>query len=427
MASWGEFLAELGFARAEVLEGQVRWWLTALRTRRPGLVVADYAPCAMLAARIAGVPALVAGNGFGAPPAELERFPDLFPDRRQRIFDEAELVETVNRTLAPLGLPLLGCFPEVYRCAGSLITDVPLLDPYASTRAEPPIPPAPALGAHRDPEAREVFTYLSADELAEAPVMSALLDCPFPVRAFLPSAREDQKARLRAAGVIVEPGPVAPSLIAARSRLILCSAQRGTAAIALSAGLPLVMLPQHFEQRFNAMRIEVAGTGRALSRPERMAGGLAAALATVYADEAMQARARDLAGELAGFFGQDAGDMMRRRIAAACGGPIPPRIEDPRDRPVFPPTPLTTIRKLTDRFAETEDESGVTLLRLETGDFYRLSGAGLAIWRLIETQRDQAEISEALCARYEVSRAACAVAVAEFVAEMEGAGFIGQD
>ncbi len=67
-ATWGEFMGDLGFRDPAFLATQIGWWRETMRTRRISLVIADYAPCALLAARSWGIPCAGIGTGYGLPP-----------------------------------------------------------------------------------------------------------------------------------------------------------------------------------------------------------------------------------------------------------------------------------------------------------------------------------------------------------------------
>lgn len=66
--SWPELLLSLGYADAAQLTGAVRAWVSILVHLKPDVVLADYAPALMAAARVVGVPCLEVGSGFCVPP-----------------------------------------------------------------------------------------------------------------------------------------------------------------------------------------------------------------------------------------------------------------------------------------------------------------------------------------------------------------------
>src|SRR5690606_31469924 len=67
--SYAELLLRCGYRDTEALAALIEAWLQLLRTVRAELVVVDHAPTALLAARVAAIPAAVTGTGFVAPPA----------------------------------------------------------------------------------------------------------------------------------------------------------------------------------------------------------------------------------------------------------------------------------------------------------------------------------------------------------------------
>lgn len=82
------------------------------------------------------------------------------------------------------------------------------------------------------------------------------------------------------------------------------------------------------------------------------------------------------------------------------------------------------IRKATASFAETELDDEVVLMNIDTGRFFALKGTGLAIWQLIDGERDLAAIGAAMTDRYEVDAAICAADVERLIEQMSDAGFV---
>ena len=75
IGNWAEWLAVLGFASQEFLATQIEWWVRTIQARCSGLVVAEFAPCAMLAARALSVPVISIGQGHSTPPAGMAAYP----------------------------------------------------------------------------------------------------------------------------------------------------------------------------------------------------------------------------------------------------------------------------------------------------------------------------------------------------------------
>lgn len=78
-------------------------------------------------------------------------------------------------------------------------------------------------------------------------------------------------------------------------RVAVVSGALGTLAAALAAGVPVVVLPQLFDQPWHGARAEDLGVGVMVRRPRQVA----AAVARIEADPSYRERARDLAARLA--------------------------------------------------------------------------------------------------------------------------------
>lgn len=315
-STWGEYLGDLGFRDHEFLSRQIGWWQEVIRARRISLVIGDFAPCALLAARGLGVPAAAAGIGYTIPPPGTEEFPVFIPDYAERIHDEAQMTECVNRAAMPLGVPEIRRLPDIYACEAQLIRTIPLLDPYFDSRQDPLIPPRIEVGAHEFDDREEIFVYFSTTEGSNPALIEALPGLGVPVRIFAPVLDAEVSAHLESCGVMVERAPVPPVAICRKSRLMLNSAQHGTLCLGLAAGIPCVALPQQLEQSYNALAGARRGVVREIARNEQTAEQMRSIILECYHDEAMHRAARELARELLPFLFRSPRRMIRRRIDA---------------------------------------------------------------------------------------------------------------
>ncbi len=320
-ATWGEFLGDVGFRDEAFLKRQIAWWQEVIRVRGISLVVGDFAPCALMAARGLGVPAVAIGVGYSCPPPEMAEFPVFLPNHATLIYDEAETVAIVNRAATPLGVPEIDRLPAVYACDDQLARTLPMLDPYDGRRTRELLPPVADLPArisagHGD----EIFVYFSTSERDSPALMEAVEDLGAPTRMFMPGVSDELAVRFTAKGVMLERAPVPVDEIARRTRLMLNASQHGILCLGLGAGLPQVSVPQHLEQLFHARRAEAAGVLRVATREERgEPGAFRAAVRAALDDEAMAARARTLAEELRPLLIRDARALIRQRILAVTG------------------------------------------------------------------------------------------------------------
>ena len=318
-ATWGEFLGDTGFLDPLFLATQVKWWQEVLAGRAIDMVVADYAPCALLAAQSMGIAAVIVGTGYGIPPQGLERFPVFLPEHDLCLYDEAEMVATINSALVPLGVPALVHLSDVYRRSHELVRTLDILDPYRGLRTLPLMPPVADVARPAATPGDEVFVYFSTTELQDAGVVEAVTTLGLPVRAFCPGITPDLAARFVAAGIKLENRPVPVEQMAERSRLMVHSGQHGILCLGLAAGLPQVAIPQHLEQLYHARGCEKEGTGRVVESADRAPDRLRNIIRETYANDGMRRRATDTAHRLRDQFAVDPAALIRERLLPLLG------------------------------------------------------------------------------------------------------------
>ncbi|WP_077038235.1 glycosyltransferase [Pelomonas sp. KK5] len=270
-----EILLAFGYLEAGALSGLVDGWRALFGELKPDLVVADYAPTAVLAARSLGLRTASIGIGFYLPP----RTPDLPPLRDwepippERLRGaQRRMLEVANAVLAqhgaaPLALPadlLLGDRP--------LLCTWPELDHYG--RSEPtggqwygPSFLADGGGAGEAPRWPEgsgpkVFAYLKADHPDHAALLKALAEAGCRTLCYLPEVAAGGPPPLKHPTLRYAGGPVSlGEVFADGCALCVCHGGEATLAQALLAGVPLLLLPMHAEQFLISRRVEQAGCG----------------------------------------------------------------------------------------------------------------------------------------------------------------------
>lgn len=314
-ASWAEWLLDCGFADGVKMARRVGWWLDTLERRQTTLLIGDYAPCALMAARIANIPALAIGTGYGIPPANLTSFPAFLAEYAEREADEAALTHGLNHALGPLGLPTLSHLPQIYHRSGEIIRTLDLLDPYRGRRTAPYLPPVADYAGVADGQGGEVFCYFSTTELAQPGLVEGLETCGLPLRGYLPGASDDLRARLAASGMVIETAPLPITEIGRTARMICNSGQHGMVCLGLAAGLPQICFPQHLEQLFTARCAQQAGVARVVWPRSASSDSIRATLQAAWEDSSALASAQALAHALAPGFTHDDSTMLRAAIA----------------------------------------------------------------------------------------------------------------
>ncbi|UJW85189.1 hypothetical protein [Devosia sp. SL43] len=313
-ATWGEFLGDLNFGDPQFLITQVGWWLTTIKARQSNLLVGDFSPVALLAARLAGIAAVAVGTGYSVPPADMDTFPVLIPEFATRIYDEATLVKTVNAALGHFGGLPLSRLPDIYAQALSMPRTIAALDPYVGLRSEMPLPPLNTALPRLEGGGDEIFIYFSTSERDDAELMAAILSLDVPVRIYMPGITVELASQLAAAGHVVERAAVAAEDIGRRSRLMLHAGQHGSLCLGLGLGLVQIAFPQHLEQLCHARAAEALGTVDIIEKNRLDSDGIRAAILRAYHDADRQQLARAVSDRLYPSLFGDIHALVRERI-----------------------------------------------------------------------------------------------------------------
>lgn len=304
-ATWGDYLAACGLTSPEIVRAHLRWWRRKIIQTDASILVADYAPLALWAAK--GLKAegwaieiLSVGTGYGLPPARMTQFPQLLPDFGRRAITEEQVLVVLNTVAVSEGLEPLQLFPAIGQADRELAFTFDHLDPYSNWReaGERFVPVLSPLSPLSSDSGTELFIYFSRRELDDPALIEAIEGLPVRRRGYFPGAPTETLDRLRKAGVLVETGPLPMSEIAARTRLVLSAGQHGLHCMAALAGLPHVAVPQHLEQVFNCRRSETRGGARHVPLDTQTRDAINDAVLDAWSDSALQAAARTVAVEL---------------------------------------------------------------------------------------------------------------------------------
>lgn len=85
---------------------------------------------------------------------------------------------------------------------------------------------------------------------------------------------------------------------------------------------------------------------------------------------------------------------------------------------------MSAIQKCPSAFIETDVDDEVVIVSLDGGQFFSLQDTGLAIWKLIDGQRDRGAILARLSAEYDASTDILTEGLDAFLEQVSAAGFI---
>ncbi len=292
-ATMGDILARLGFEDSNLTASVIAGWDRLLGVIRPDLVIAEYGPFLLTAAR-GRVPTISVGTAFSAPPPELDRFPNF--SGGAVAYPEERALAAVNEALRRCGRPPLDAFPRIYQADRVLAGGYSELDPYRGLRAEPLVRPSTSGAVPISPgSGEEVFVYAPEQIQIEAKLWQGLVASRLPIRVFVSSVGEEYRNQLRRMGLQVEDRALPFSEIGRRSRLLVSHGGHGFLCSGLLAGLPQVICHYDLEKYVNAKAITELGVGGMVGLLQIEPEPFAESLVAVYRNQALLDRAQALA------------------------------------------------------------------------------------------------------------------------------------
>lgn len=306
-ASYAEMLGLFGFAEPIVLTSLVQGWMTLFDLVRPDALEIDHAPSALLACRLAGIPAVPVGNGFEIPP----RGSPLPSIRPWEPIDEARLCRTEQTVLATItavaqrfsSSPLTHV-AALFDMPQRLLATFAELDHYGVRAGEHyagPIyfDPGGIETNWRPDPARRLFAYVRPNVPGFRNLLTALTELSQDALCAAPGISAAQAQALSNKALRVSAQPVALESIVRRTDVAVSYGGIGTLSPFLLAGVPLLLLPATVEQSLICRR--AAATGAAILAKDRSVAGLVRALRALLDDPSYRSRAQAFAARHAGF------------------------------------------------------------------------------------------------------------------------------
>ncbi len=272
--SLSEILLGQGYLQPSTLSGLVGGWTSALEAVSADVVIGDYAPTAVLAARVLGLPSMTVGLGFYMPP-DLHPMPSFRTDVAvppQRLEQaDSRVLATVSAVLGAAGRAPLARVSTLFRGDAPQLCTWPELDPYGRGALPPGqrwLGPSFMTPGGEEPswpsgEGPRAFAYLKAGHAASADALWALVAAGCPTLCYMPEVAAGQPPPVSAALIRYAKAPVDVVAAMKACRLMVTHAGEATVAQGLLAGVPVLMLPLHREQAL--MAAQVARSGAAIN------------------------------------------------------------------------------------------------------------------------------------------------------------------
>ena len=319
--SYAEVLLRCGFDDPVTLENRVEVWLAILARHRPQLIITDFAPTAMLASSIAGIPVAAVENGYTLPPPQnplpsTQAWQIADPARLQALDDA--VVRVTNACLAARGQPGLVSLAGLFRGATPFLCTLPELDHYVDRANGDFYGPIYAQSTGEAPEwpagpGPRVFAYLDPAHPVFGPMLDALVQLGWPTvlhcRGGGGMDRQNNSVRVHAATVQF-------SRALAECDFVICQGL-ATVSAALLAGRPIVQVPDQLEQMMTLHQVVRLGLGAGVLAGANT-GSAVTALELLRTDAGYAHRATQFARRYHGFTSGLAADAVAEGCAALC-------------------------------------------------------------------------------------------------------------
>ncbi len=271
---FSDILQHRGYRSATGLASLAAAWRSLLDSLRPDLLIGEYAPTALLAARGLAVPKILLSTGFGElQPGrpDLCLRPWLARGEALTATSEGLVVSCVNRVLEERGLPPIGFVADLYAADHIFLFTLPELDLVKDRLAATYLRP-PDEGGRLTPATwpkgagPKLLAYLKPASPLCLPALQAIADLPCRGLVLAPGLPAKAATGRRRPGLCIATRPGAIGAALASSDVVVCHGGKVTVTQALLAGKPLLLIPEQLEQFHTALRVEELGAGLRVRR-----------------------------------------------------------------------------------------------------------------------------------------------------------------
>ena len=317
-AGYADIMLGCGYSDPCELTALVGGWRSLLARWKPDLVVADFSPTALVAARTLGMPCVTYGNGFFLPPraSPLPAFRVDQPVVQERLVQsDALALASVNAALAHFGAPPLGRLAELFDNEEDFLCTFPELDHYGGRETSGYWGPRVRFDrgtevAWPQGKGKRIFVYVKRDSPHLDTLIDLLAASPHRIVAYIPDLDDRRRARLAGRNRVVTEKPVKLDAFLKGCDLIVCHGGE-IATGALMYGIPALLFPVHYEQYLTARRLQQIGSALWCA-PEAKPVDVTRGFAQVLDDPRHGAQARTFAKRYSAFSPSE----QRRRIVA---------------------------------------------------------------------------------------------------------------
>jgi hypothetical protein len=280
MHTMADILHNAGAVRREALAAILRAWCGLFDLVRPDLLIADYAPFALAAARGRTMRTAILANGFDCPPdtGPLVPFRKPKPADTDAVLErETSVLTALNEAIGAMGGRPLDYLARLFHDTDAVAFGTfPELDAYPQRQgaeywgvwsAAATVGQSPTWPEGNEPRA---FGYLKGFDHLD-PLLARLAQAPVRTVAFVSGADADRCRRRagRRLRLVFDPLDTAAATISCD--MAITHAGINTLSALLLAGRPVLCLPLQYEQYLLGRKVEALGAGLCADVHQRQA------------------------------------------------------------------------------------------------------------------------------------------------------------
>jgi hypothetical protein len=294
--SYVEILMDYEFDQPRVVHRQVEAWRSLFDVIRPDILITDFSPGAVLAAR-GRIPTVAFGSPFCVPCGSHGRLPPFLPERPVSVENENAVRASICTALEEFGEPPVNDLVEAVVAPIRFPQGFTELDPYAAVRTEELLPPIVEQCTVESGSGSEVLAFLPRTLKTYPAIIETLMRLGQAVCLDGRRMTPDIHRRLGEAGVRFGAEVFDSNDMARSASLVLSHGGFHTVVRGLLAGVPQVIVAGDQEKFLHLLALQRLGVGAGVTVQRLTSDTLGEAIEAVTRDPAYASRARALATE----------------------------------------------------------------------------------------------------------------------------------
>lgn len=261
--NYAQNLLRNGFWHAPTLTSRLRDWLALYDACQPDLILAEHAPGALLAARLAGLNRAAIGTGFTIPPlvSPMPSIQPWFSVPQSRLLQiESDFLALINPVVIDLGGKPLAAVADIFAGAEIFLCTFNELDHYSvrsqMTYCGPIVYSPPQMKPEWPTEnCIRVFIYMRAANRFLVPLLDQLQQMHLSVLACVPDLHETEMDAFQWSNLRITTEPVDLHQVALDCSLMISQGGTNAGTLMLLSGVPVLICPLELEQTLWAYRL----------------------------------------------------------------------------------------------------------------------------------------------------------------------------